>query len=434
MNQLIKIALATLCFSISFWLLVQVKHQLFENFENPRPNLSEIIGEDTQPISIKPNNAKFKPTQLPTKDVSTLAITIKQSTAQLKALLATEEFTSAIDYFNQIYDELNQDDVKTLKGLFYQTTQSLMQQNLYDKAETLMRNYLNFIQDQQAYLLLAKILIKQTRFPEAIDSTINAHGFAFDGNEQTTIEALTINTVIQFSNTPKHQKNDSNDDVLSNLLKVHYLFPENEPLILEIAKRYYDNNQIDQSLGYLNSLTYSDSQYGEASRALIATINKQAASEQQAPFPNNHAMPPTHSGASSNNERIVALADQRYSIPLKRSGSSYLVDTVINNSPVTLLLDTGASITALSVQTIKRLSVKKTARRIRLATANGTTTSAIYRVDSLRMENIELQGVSIAEIDLGRKATIDGLLGTDVLQRFNYQINAESQSLILKPR
>jgi clan AA aspartic protease (TIGR02281 family) len=126
------------------------------------------------------------------------------------------------------------------------------------------------------------------------------------------------------------------------------------------------------------------------------------------------------------------------SIPLLRRGNHYLIKAGLNNAPeVTLMIDTGASITSLSQSSFERLSQYSTFHYLgtRLFnTANGITQGAIYQADQLSLGRHVLRDVKLAVLDFQQDQAIDGLLGMNVLQHFRFEIDQDQQVIHLQER
>ncbi|GHA11429.1 hypothetical protein GCM10008090_21490 [Arenicella chitinivorans] len=122
-------------------------------------------------------------------------------------------------------------------------------------------------------------------------------------------------------------------------------------------------------------------------------------------------------------------------VPLEIQGSSMLVRVSLNQQPTTLLLDTGASITALSKATIRALNLPPTGQKIWLATANGQRQASVYSLNQITLGQFTLNRVLVAEIDLEH---YDGLLGTDVLsalaQEYDYRLENNPGRLVFTPK
>ena len=123
-------------------------------------------------------------------------------------------------------------------------------------------------------------------------------------------------------------------------------------------------------------------------------------------------------------------------IPITQQGSSYLVPVRLNRAfDLTLLIDTGASISAISAAKFRAISGE--ARPIfveiqQISTANGVIKAPLYRFKQLALGNQIAEDVSFIVIDNFKEA--DGLLGMNVLAQFNFQINQEDQVLLLNQR
>jgi clan AA aspartic protease (TIGR02281 family) len=126
------------------------------------------------------------------------------------------------------------------------------------------------------------------------------------------------------------------------------------------------------------------------------------------------------------------------SIPLTRRGNHYLIKATLNNvSEVTLMIDTGASITSLSQKTFSALINESNYNSLgsRLFnTANGVTKGEVYRSDKLNLGNNILEDVSLAVLDFQQREGVDGLLGMNVLQNFRFEIDQDEEVLYLQRR
>ena len=123
-------------------------------------------------------------------------------------------------------------------------------------------------------------------------------------------------------------------------------------------------------------------------------------------------------------------------VPLESHGTSFIVNTRVEQLNTRLLLDTGASITALSRNLVDRLNLQPLNRQIRLNTANGTTTANLYRVERLQLGRLVLNDIVIADIDMGGTSNFQGLLGTDALNKlredYDYLIDNGRKELIFR--
>ena len=102
---------------------------------------------------------------------------------------------------------------------------------------------------------------------------------------------------------------------------------------------------------------------------------------------------------------------------------------------VKFLVDTGASLTTVPTALADRLGLRKKSNpRTKVTTASGEVEVEIVVLPRLRLgSKILLKKVRAAVLDLpGEDLAGTGLLGLNVLQRLNMQIDSENSRLILK--
>jgi predicted aspartyl protease len=123
------------------------------------------------------------------------------------------------------------------------------------------------------------------------------------------------------------------------------------------------------------------------------------------------------------------------SIALTRFGNQYLVNVNIEGSPARLLLDTGASLSGLSSSyTAKHPGMLKSTKPIRLNTASGTQDSVLFTVTNITMGNLMFNQHILAQLPMDNSHGFDGLLGVDILGRFDFVIDQDAAVLHLKAR
>ena len=122
-------------------------------------------------------------------------------------------------------------------------------------------------------------------------------------------------------------------------------------------------------------------------------------------------------------------------ISLTRYGNQYLVNVSIEGYPARLLLDTGASLSGLSSSyTAKYPSMVKSTKPIRLNTASGTHESVLFTVTNINMGNLIFNQHILAQLPMDNAHGFDGLLGVDILGRFDFVIDQDAALLRLKAR
>ena len=126
----------------------------------------------------------------------------------------------------------------------------------------------------------------------------------------------------------------------------------------------------------------------------------------------------------------------RTSAPIQLAGSIPVVDAAVNGSPVTLLVDTGASMTILSPRAMERLrvAVPATAPKILTTVVGGSTFAMPYvRVSSLRVGEFSVEDIDVGVHDaLPQAPTVDGLLGANFLNHFKVTVDRDRRRLTLE--
>jgi len=122
------------------------------------------------------------------------------------------------------------------------------------------------------------------------------------------------------------------------------------------------------------------------------------------------------------------------SIQLNRHGEHFIVQGTINNAfDVSLMLDTGASISLLSEQAFEQLSQYAEVdyvKELQLNTAGGQITASIYKVAEFEIQGYVLEDFIFA-VSPFSSANNDGLLGMNYLSAFDFHIDQTNNLLIL---
>jgi predicted aspartyl protease len=110
-----------------------------------------------------------------------------------------------------------------------------------------------------------------------------------------------------------------------------------------------------------------------------------------------------------------------------RENGRLLVPVAVNEKKeYRFLFDTGATTSVLSKRVAKKACVSATSVK-RVGTFAGVVTVSMGRVDSLRIGTHEIPELEVLIADLGRlfnlHPEIEGILGQDVLSRFNYLLD-----------
>jgi hypothetical protein len=119
------------------------------------------------------------------------------------------------------------------------------------------------------------------------------------------------------------------------------------------------------------------------------------------------------------------------SLPVEMHGRAPTVNVVINQQKVNLLVDTGANVTVLNRNTAARLNVVGLAgSMVGQRAVGGTSTAVRARIDQMQMGPLTLPAMRVA---ISNETPFDGVLGLDVLQRYDVEIELLRGRIILHP-
>ncbi|NQY64500.1 MAG: clan AA aspartic protease [Alteromonadaceae bacterium] len=134
-------------------------------------------------------------------------------------------------------------------------------------------------------------------------------------------------------------------------------------------------------------------------------------------------------------DRIEIALREPSMIPLERQGEHYIVQGLINEDyTVSLMIDTGASISLLSQSAFDQISPHtefEYVKDIRLNTAGGQVISSIYKVAKFELQGYKVKNILFAVSPYISEGN-DGLLGMNFLSSFDFHIDQNNNLLTLE--
>ena len=143
--------------------------------------------------------------------------------------------------------------------------------------------------------------------------------------------------------------------------------------------------------------------------------------------PNKSEIEPTGAEAARYQTRVA----------LERIGDQYRLDVKALNQKATMILDTGASTTAISSRLFARLGRMRNLTFIgnfNIRTASGTIEAPLVQIPRFYFAGYEFNDVSAIVLPEDALPDADGLLGMNVLGQFDFAIMPQSSELILTER
>lgn len=329
---------------------------------------------------------------------------------KLGQMLSEQRFGEATAFY---YETVNSDSAKA--PLLRPIVDNYLQR-CFDSCESngflaLVENWLATFYDDIPVLLMLARHQEQQGLPEAAANTLLlARTYALPGKQRGVSEAL-------------------------------------QQLTIRTDKRLSDEGRWIELLGYYEYLVAIDfttpefelrrallyRRFGEQARGNELLANLRAAADGSDPewaatLARHLAEPRTETAPGA------ALSN---AIPLERRGDGYVVEVTLNDqATLKLLVDTGASMTALTRESFRRLARQHfSLLGTRLFnTANGYTRGDIYMASALTLGEERLEGTHLAVLDLRTMDDIDGLLGMNVLRQFHFEIDQSVGAMQIKRR
>ena len=399
------------------WGLWKINGEQF--FQVSSPNQSQQASQTSED----------KPTGL-VNIISTSDTQPSDSLNQVQQLLSANKTSQAINFVNELYGELDSQELESLKRVFYQKALDYSDQGELKRAQRFLTQVTDIFNEVEILDLLAKVSIDLGDWKSAFSAML----------ESSLIESQPdrlINKLSTLANIASQLKNDfgASDD-LENIRKLYQQLYDAHPSYayfqFELALSYLNLGDINSAKPILSAIQY-DIEVGPQAQDQLARLNEFAQQELQ-----DRQTALQEQNAAEARRRRAALNRNDIAVSLIRSGNSFLVDSAIEGKSARLLLDTGASITSFSPELISRLRLSPTGRSVRLSTANGITESQLYLAKRINLGAISVQNLVVAEINLGDSRRFEGLLGTDLLNKvgddYSYLIDNENNRLIFRRR
>lgn len=137
--------------------------------------------------------------------------------------------------------------------------------------------------------------------------------------------------------------------------------------------------------------------------------------------------------ASAQNQKPLDLSTA-LKIPLTKYGHQFYVKVRINGQyETTWLLDTGASLSAISPQTFAGFPIDAVDEGSAwFNTANGMVEGKTLLINGLDIDTVHIDHLKVGVLDLSSQGRFDGLLGMDFLRQFSFYLDQGEKTLYLR--
>lgn len=372
-----------------------------------------------QPLSSEQENSASA-TNLPADKTS--KTWRSQVSKKIEQFILANRWNDAVSVIDKVYQQANAQELDLFKQQVMDHAKHLTDKHNDLHASALLEAYTNVFDDVDAWRELGASTARLSNWDTAVAAYLNASRLE---HQPEALESL-MQAVIR-SAAHSRASLEQQDDNIGVLLLYQHLYdqrPNYARFQLELAQSFLRLGDDASAIPLLEVLQY-DPELGSIGKQKLATIEQR---REKLVIARQEERSTEHQADNRRRSDIV--------VPLIRSGNSFILDVDVNSRSVRMLLDTGASITALSANLISTLNLEPTGRYIQLTTANGVRRSQLFKSKTLQIGRFEINNLVIAEIDLSRSHGIQGLLGTDVLNKidtqYSYLIDNQSNSLIFR--
>ena len=338
--------------------------------------------------------------------------------SQIDKLIIAGQYQQAIGLINDNYAQASVEDLESFKQRVFDHGQALRNEDKLGSAIALFESYAQNFDDADAWSHLGSLAAAGKDWEKAVDALLKSSAQEY----QPLAYQESLRALVRASSYLRARLEQQNDQLgILNLYKRLYDQHPNYPRFqLELAQSYLRLGETDMARPLLELLR-SDLELGSLASEKLLKLN---ASESNTEGRRATGSRPTDT---------TAIA-----VPLNKMGSSFILGVDLNSRRYELLLDTGASITSLSTELIRKLGLQTTGQTVSLNTANGRRTAQLYRVNTIKLGPFQIDNLIVAEIEFGGNQRIQGLVGTDLLNllsdQYGYVIDAQKSALIFTPK
>jgi clan AA aspartic protease (TIGR02281 family) len=341
-----------------------------------------------------------------------LPAVVERRPDSLQQLLFSGELAAAVEHYEALQRQSNESAALQARRQLLAHARSLLERQHYVPAETLLQRMLVAAwRDVDARALLARAFVGLGDRQAAIDQLYQAKGYAADASTQAQLTRR-IRILAGAEAKALHERDDP-AGLLAFYQHLTQLEPDHAPYFIGLAESQLMLGDTAAALRSLQ-LVVQDPDHGPRAVAMLAELQQPNAGEEVA--------------------TAAEPAAEVAGIPLQRRGNHYLVTAQPDTGhSLALLIDTGASMTVITPSALQRHGIRyqDTGRTGLFNTANGRVSAPVYRIDRLTVGDWEVRELDIGALELGRHTDIDGLLGMNFLQHFQFFIDQNRSRLRL---
>ena len=275
--------------------------------------------------------------------------------------------------------------------------------NFYDVEKKLIALLANSETKETILDYLARLYEKNERYIEAINTLYDLKDHTHYTEDLIAINGRILHLVN--SNVDRLMESHSLDKLDAFYSFIIYKEPDNYAYQMKYAEFLYKNKNYDQASVLLDVLVHHHDYMADARRFLSRIKHHQS-----------------------------VIQSGEYPVPVIKTGEHYIVNAIINDQePVKLIIDTGASMTVLSPEIMRGLSIEDEdiVNYTNFNTANGLVSAPVILVDKIKIQNYVVSNVKVGILPSFSQRNVDGLLGMNFLNQFTFFIDQENSTLEL---
>lgn len=343
--------------------------------------------------------------------------------SQWKQGIAQRNRSSEPDTLVAIGPDAKSNDTNQAK--MFKALQTLVDQQNFETLSYEVRDYLRlFPNDSEALLLEAQAYFHTRPLNQAI-----VHYQSLLSLPLTKSQYQQIQTLIKVNTTRVMQQftGDGAWDLLAKFLEpLVQVDPLNRQYILGLARAYGMQGQDSLMENVLAALDPNDPRAERLREKVSARLNSDATT-----FEDKLA---ANINANTSLGEILGNPEHQQNVPdlvIQQSRGQFISSASIKNIELSLLLDTGASTTAISDTKFNQIPLSEVEflGQFTVNTAGGSIQAPIYKIKQFQLGKQTLINTSVLILPSNNLSSFDGLLGMNVLSQFDLAFDANSETV-----
>ncbi len=337
--------------------------------------------------------------QTPSTVVVARPVALEQAidSAQLEQ---TPDYQQALDDYRDAQKNQRLEEVVASREKILDQAEQLLDTDS-NQAERLIDAFLEVESyDPGAMFLKARAAFLKGDYPEALDIILELKSIPQADVSLKEIDSLIDNIASTYA--ASLEKLEQTEALLSLYRRLTQAVPENRGYYYKLAEVQYHLSLYYDAVASLNYSLY-DPVWGKRSQQLLEKA-----------------------------QQYINLEDGAQ-ISLERSNDHFIVNAQINYiNGVRLLIDTGASLSALRPEVAARLGITYGDDDTNIVHGvNSVFNAPLVIIESLAIQDVEVNNLGLHIVEMGPGIDVDGLLGMNFMRQFRFFIDQERELLFL---